>query len=152
MHTLYVLYDADCGFCRMIKERFKAEPAFIELVFLASQSHEAAQRFPELCGEAEELIVIDDEGGVYRDTDAYIMVLYALKSYRTWSLRFADPLLKPLVRNAFLLLAKNRQRISRFLQLKSDNDLAAELEEHPPIACARAENTRKQKGTVEWTN
>jgi predicted DCC family thiol-disulfide oxidoreductase YuxK len=135
MKTLYVLYDFECGFCRRIKNRFAMESAFIELKFMASLSDEAHALFPELCREAQELIVVDDEGGVYRDTDAYIMVLYALKPYREWSLRFAGPMLRPLVKNLFHAIAKNRQTISRIFQWKSDHDIAEELDAHQPITC-----------------
>jgi predicted DCC family thiol-disulfide oxidoreductase YuxK len=142
MRSLVALYDGECGFCRMIAARFSTEPAYLDLEFLSAQSVRAAMRFPDLCSDKpDELVVIDDEGGVYRSTDAYIMVLYALKGFRKWSLRLATPLLKPLARNLFLLVARNRHALSALFHSPSDPDIAEELQRHEPVRCSQESTT-----------
>src|SRR5262249_26293478 len=70
---------------------------------------------------------VSDEGGVYRSGHAWIMCLYALEDYREWALRLAQPGLFPLARQAFALLTKQRGRISRWLKLASEAEIAETL-------------------------
>ena len=79
---------------------------------------------------------MDDEGGVYRNDDAWIMTLYALEQYRPWALRLASPALRPMARAAFEWLSLNRRSISRQLALAADADVALVLAQ-PPAACPR---------------
>lgn len=58
---------------------------------------------------------------------AWIMCLYALEDYREWALRLAQPGLFPLARQAFALLTKQRGRISRWLSLASESEIAETL-------------------------
>jgi predicted DCC family thiol-disulfide oxidoreductase YuxK len=125
MRRLTILYDARCGLCSWARRWARRQPAFVELIFLAADSPEARRRFPGLAheGEAEELVVISDEGGVYRGDDAWIMCLYALEDFREWSLRLASPALRPLARAAFALVTRSRRSISRRLGLAPDAEL-----------------------------
>lgn len=129
MRTLCVLYDGTCGFCVSCAWWLRAQRTLVGLECLQAGSEEAARRFPELCRPAgrEELVVVDDEGGVYRDTHAWLMVLWALEDYRDWALRLSRPSLMPLARNAFELLSNNRRRLSSWLRLE-DESLRKELE------------------------
>ena len=129
MRRLYVLYDARCGLCSWSHRWLRRQPAFLELVFIAAGSERAARMFPGIDrpGTPEELIVIADDGAVYRERRAWIMCLYALQEYREWSIRLARPMLLPLARQAFALLSKNRSRISRWLDLASEAEIAETL-------------------------
>jgi predicted DCC family thiol-disulfide oxidoreductase YuxK len=137
MQRLYVLYDARCGLCRLARLWASSQPAFIELIFIAAGSDEAKMRFPGLSTSdlPEELIVVSEEGEIYKDSSAWIMCLYALEDYREWSLRLASPLLRPLARQAFVLVSKNRKHISHWLQL-SDREAAAVLNRIDAPSCA----------------
>jgi hypothetical protein len=73
------------------------------------------------------LVIVSDDGAVYRDAHAWIMCLYALQDYREWSLRLAQPALLPLARKGFSLLSRNRGRISRWLQLASETEIVETL-------------------------
>lgn len=129
MRALCVLYDETCGFCVSCARWLGEQRALVGLECLAAGSEEAARRFPELrrSGTKEELVVVDDEGGVYRDTQAWLMVLWALEDYRAWALRLSRPSLMPLARNAFELLSNNRRRLSSWLHLE-DESIREELE------------------------
>lgn len=137
MKKLYVLYDSHCGLCTWARQWMLRQPAFLMVEFIPAGSAASKSRFPgiEPQGKSEELIVIDDQGGVYRNGDAWIMCLYALREYREWSLRLARPALLPLARSAFQLLSKNRFALSQFLELKADEPLQRRLESVPPPAC-----------------
>jgi predicted DCC family thiol-disulfide oxidoreductase YuxK len=133
---LFVLYDDKCGLCLELKRWAAMQPAFLELVFLPAGSQEALRLFPGLAtpGRPEELIVISDEGGVYRDVRAYIMCLYALMEYREWAMRLSSPTLMPLARQAFQLVSRNRGRLSAWLGTE-ETRLAAKLQQQPPPLC-----------------
>jgi hypothetical protein len=114
-----------------------SQPAFLSLTFIPARSARARQLFTQLepFGAAFELIAVGDDGSVYRDCQAWIMCLYALRDYRELSFRLAQPPLLPFARQAFALVSKQRRRISRWLNLVSDAELASALAETAPGAC-----------------
>jgi len=139
MEMLYVLYDAQCGLCSWAKRWLMQQPAIVPLRFIPAGSVLAGRLFPALCqpGDlAEELVVVSDEGGVYREGTAWIMCLFALEEYRDWANRLAHPLLRPLARQGFALLSGERSRISRWLSLASENEIAETLRRVSAPACA----------------
>jgi predicted DCC family thiol-disulfide oxidoreductase YuxK len=124
---LTVLYDARCGFCLACRRWLEGQPQLVALEFLAAGSREARERFPTLAAETEELIVVSDEGGVYRGSHAWIVCLWALDEYREWSFRLARPALLPLARDLFEWVSKRRRGLSWLLGIRSDHELAAVL-------------------------
>lgn len=137
MHRLYVIYDARCGLCRWARQWLDHHEKLVDLEFLAAGSEVASRMFPGLVGSGrpEELIVVSDEGGVYRDGHAWIMCLYALEDYREWSERLSSPALLPLARHWFALLSKHRGRISRWLGLASEHEIVQALGRVEAPAC-----------------
>jgi predicted DCC family thiol-disulfide oxidoreductase YuxK len=137
MRRLYVLYDARCGLCRLARLWGSEQPAFLELLFIPAGSDEAKMRFPGLSttDPPEELVVISDEGHIYRDSSAWIMCLYALEDYREWSLRLASPALRPFARQAFAFVSRHRRSISHWLRL-SDADTLEALKRVEAPSCA----------------
>jgi hypothetical protein len=112
--------------------------AYLDLSFIPAGSDLAAQLFPGLGrgeGPPDELVVVSDSGGVYRGGDAWVMCLYALEDYREWSLRLAGPTLRPLARQGFALLSKQRPRIARWLNLASESEIAETLRHVAAPAC-----------------
>jgi predicted DCC family thiol-disulfide oxidoreductase YuxK len=75
----------------------------------------------------DELVVISDDGGVYRGAQAFIMCLYALEGYRDWAEWLSSPALLPLARPAFEMLSKNRKLLGDWLHLGGEEYLAAKL-------------------------
>ena len=122
MERLCVLYDEQCGFCCECARWLAAEPHLVPLVCVPRQSPEAIEAFGDLDkpGSKPELIVVDSDGGVYRDSDAWIVVLWALERYRSWSVRLVKPLLRPFARSLFELVSNNRLTVSKLLSLESD--------------------------------
>jgi predicted DCC family thiol-disulfide oxidoreductase YuxK len=137
MQRLYILYDPRCGLCSWARRWLAQQPAYLDLTFVPAGSERALQLFPGLTrpGQVEELVVVSDDGAVYRDSRAWIMTLYALEEYREWALRLGHPLLLPLARQAFALLSRQRGRISRWLQLASEVEIAETLGHVAAPAC-----------------
>jgi predicted DCC family thiol-disulfide oxidoreductase YuxK len=142
MEMLHVLYDERCGLCRWARRWAAEQPAFVPLIFIPAGSEQAARLFPELSkpGTPEDLIVVSDEGEVYRNHSAWIMCLYALEDYREWSLRLASPILRPFARQAFTLVSQHRSLISHWLGME-DEEVANSLRRVAVPACATSAPT-----------
>lgn len=142
MKCLNVLYDQECSLCLSCGRWLMRQSAFIPLRFIPLQSPEIARRFPGLKEWAgldlsEKLVAVSDEGAVYQGQSAWIMCLYALRDYREWSQRLAEPLLFPFARRVCELVSRNRLAISRFLKAPTDevrNTLAATLPSAAPAS------------------
>ena len=150
MDRLYVLYDANCGLCSWAKRRLIKQPTLIELRFIPAGSTIAARLFPGLdrAGKTpEELVVVSDQGAVYRDGSAWIMCLFALEAYREWANRLAHPL-APRWRWAFELLSSQRSRVSHSLSLASDVEVAETLIQVNVAACAIPAITTKGRSVT----
>jgi predicted DCC family thiol-disulfide oxidoreductase YuxK len=129
MQKLYVLYDPKCELCCRLKDWLLEQPSWIGLAVLAAGSEQARRMFPELqrIATLNDLAVVSDEGEVYLNDRAWIMVLYALEEYRDWAARLTHPLLMPLARQAYAALSRNRHVLSRWLSATKPEEIAAEL-------------------------
>ncbi len=135
MDKLTVLYDASCGFCVKCRWWVQMQPKFVEVELLPSGGPDALARYPELAGAKEELIAIDDQGGIYRGTAAWLMCLWALEEYREWAERLSSPALMPLARGAFALLSGSRKKLSKWFGMASEDDLMEEFRRAQPPRC-----------------
>lgn len=133
---LTVLYDADCGFCVKCRWWVQNQPKLVDVEMLPSKGPDVAARYPELLGTKDELIAIDDEGGIYRGTDAWLMCLWALEEYREWAERLASPALRPLARGAFAMISGGRKKLSGWFALAPEEELAEVLGRAQPPRCA----------------
>jgi predicted DCC family thiol-disulfide oxidoreductase YuxK len=152
MEKLYVLYDPKCEICRRLKDWILVQRSWIGIAVLEAGSEKAKRLFPgleQIATHDDLAVVLDngsDEGAVYLNDRAWIMVLYAMVEYREWAARLTHPLLMPLARQAFAALSKNRHFLSSFL---STETIAAELrkvEMEPcalPVGEAPASNVRE---------
>ncbi|HUG54036.1 MAG TPA: DUF393 domain-containing protein [Vicinamibacteria bacterium] len=128
MRSLAVLYDARCGLCSTARGWLEGQPQIVPLELLPADSAEARRRFPTLAAdEPEELLVVGDDGAVYRGTHAWIVCLWALEDYRDLSFRMAGPLLRPLAGEVFAWVSTRRHRLSRALHLMSDHEVVLEI-------------------------
>ena len=143
MEKLYVLYDPRCELCTRLKEWLLAQRSWVGLCLIPAGSTKADKLFPELKQIASEndLVVISDEGWVYKNDRAWIMALYALEEYRKWASRLAHPLLLPLARQAFAAISRNRHALSRWLGGADTQALAGELRQIHLEPCAVSRET-----------
>jgi predicted DCC family thiol-disulfide oxidoreductase YuxK len=124
-----VLFDAKCGFCCRCRDWMLSQSRFLDVEFMPKESIWARVRFPSIDCANDELVVIDDEGGIYRGPPAFLMCLYALVEYRAWSLRLSTPALMPLARRGFELVCTRRHHINEWLGLETDEEVAAQLQQ-----------------------
>lgn len=138
MQKLYVLYDPKCELCCRLKNWILVQRSWIGIALLEAGSEKARRLFPELESIAgkEDLAVISDEGAVYLNDRAWIIVLYAMVEYRDWAARLTHPLLMPLARQAFAALSKNRHLLSRMLTSDDPETIAGELRQVELEPCA----------------
>jgi predicted DCC family thiol-disulfide oxidoreductase YuxK len=136
MKRLYVLFDRECGLCQRCCRWLKQQQAFVELRFIPLQSTEVPCRFPgvEKLNLRERLVVISDDGAVYQGQYAWIMCLYALRDYRAWSQRLAQPALLPFAQKVCELVSEHRLAISGFLKDPIE-ELSERLQRIPTEAC-----------------
>jgi predicted DCC family thiol-disulfide oxidoreductase YuxK len=111
MEKLYVLYDPKCELCCRLKDWLLAQRCWIGLKLIPAGTPTARRMFPELerIAGQNDLAVISDDGAVYLNDRAWIMVLYALEEYRDWAARLTHPILMPLARQAYAAPSRNRQ-------------------------------------------
>lgn len=138
MEKLYVLYDPKCELCCRLKNWILVQRSWIGIAVVEQGSEKAKRLFPELerIATKEDLAVISDEGAVYLNDRAWIMVLYAMVEYRDWAARLTHPLLMPLARQAFAALSRNRHFISSMLSPENTEALAKELRMEQLGPCA----------------
>jgi predicted DCC family thiol-disulfide oxidoreductase YuxK len=138
MQKLYVLYDPKCEICRRLKDWILVQRSWIGIAVLEAGSEKARRLFPELehIATKDDLAVISDEGAVYLNNHAWIMVLYAMVEYRDWAARLTHPILAPLARQAFAALSKNRHRLSSWLSTEDPEEIAGELRQVDLEPCA----------------
>jgi len=143
MKYLFVLYDGECRLCRRLRELLALKPAYVPLTFIPLQSPDLPSRFPniEQFHPDEQLVVISDEGDLWRGEAAWITVLWALCEYREWALRLAHPALRPLARKACALVSENRQGLSRWLGGASLQEVKDILETVADRPCAETEHS-----------
>jgi predicted DCC family thiol-disulfide oxidoreductase YuxK len=143
VRRLTVLYDARCGLCSTARRWLEGQRQIVPLELLPAASPEAHRRFPSLgTGEPEELVVVSDEGDVYRGSHAWIVCLWALEEYRDWSFRLASPSLLPLARHVVEWVSTRRHGLSRALGLMSDHEIVLAVSARPSCAagpCTRGE-------------
>jgi predicted DCC family thiol-disulfide oxidoreductase YuxK len=135
MNCLYVLFDAQCGLCVRCRNWLMKQPAFVPLSFIALQSNEAQLRFPgiDALKPNEQLLVISNDGSVYRGAHAWIMCLWALQNYREHAQRMAHPILLPFARIVCELLSRNRFFLSDALFRQDAQSTARLLATHYPL-------------------
>jgi predicted DCC family thiol-disulfide oxidoreductase YuxK len=137
MKQLTVFYDERCELCRRCRDWLRRQPTFVDLQFIPLQSAMLEARYPALAAyrPEEEILVIADNGGLYRGGGAWLMCLWATQTYREWSLRLASPVLYPLIRKFVTLVSHNRLALSSLLSTKAPEDVAADIEAHAEVLC-----------------
>ena len=129
MKTLYILFDAKCGLCRRVRVWLQGQAPFIPLTFVPLQSPDLEERFPGVTAmePARQILVVSDDGDVWRGADAWIMCLWALREFRAWSQRLANPLLRPFAMRVCDMVSRNRHRFSAWFQSTGAEEMARQL-------------------------
>ncbi|MHC5906795.1 thiol-disulfide oxidoreductase DCC family protein [Streptomyces sp. S6] len=111
VRRLTVLYDAGCGLCEHLSGWLARQSQLVPLDLVPAGSDAARDLFPDLDHAATlaEITVVGDGGQIYRDTAAWIVVLWALREHRPLAYRLSTPSGQRLARGAVLTAAKLRE-------------------------------------------
>ena len=99
--SLTVWFDADCSFCTRAAAWLRAQPKFVPLRCVAAQAASTSGCPLGTKALLEKITVTADDGAVWRGSNAWIVVLWALRDWRAMSLRFARPAWRPLADKLF---------------------------------------------------
>ncbi len=112
---LTVLYDADCGLCRWVREWLESKLLLVPLAFVPLGSPLARARFPALDHDRtrDEVTVISDDGAVYRAEAAWIACLWATSEHRGLAHFLSQPRRRAGARHMALALAARTSARSR---------------------------------------
>ena len=119
MTRLTVFYDARCGLCCAVRSWLARQPQLMPL-----DCRPKGARGPSKGAtphtDNDDLVVVADSGEVWSGDSAWLMVLWALADYRSWSYRLAGPMLLPTARALFATLSEYRGSLSCRLGLTPD--------------------------------
>ena len=102
---LVVWFDGDCGLCTRIATWLQRQPQLVPVRCVKAQQAAANGCPLDPKRLLETVTVTASDGAVYRGTNAWIIVLWALRDYRAWSLRFATARWRPLAERLFATVA-----------------------------------------------
>ena len=111
---LTVFFDADCGLCWRARHWLAKQTKYLPLDFVSVQSSRREELLPGVDTKdmLRELTVLRSNGALYRGAKAWIVCLWALRKYRSWSLRLANPALYPLAKRAISIASSKRHSIN----------------------------------------
>jgi len=126
---LTVLYDGHCDFCSRCMIWLQEQQQRIPLEFIPIHSASTKQRYPSLFNkdDADELIVISNQGEVYRKDKAFIMCLFALEEYVEWAFHFSKPAYRPFIRHGYQYLSHFRFSLSKLFSSYEKEDIIKRL-------------------------
>lgn len=99
--SLTVWFDGDCGFCTRVAAWLRRQPQFVPVHCVQAQEAASAGCPFDLSTLLAKITVMASDGAVYRGSNAWIVVLWALRRYRRWALRFAQPRWRPFAEKLF---------------------------------------------------
>jgi predicted DCC family thiol-disulfide oxidoreductase YuxK len=76
--SLVVWFDGDCGFCRRVASWLQTQETLVPVQLVAAQRARDAGCPIDLASLLAQLTVTASDGAVYRGTNAWIVVLWAL--------------------------------------------------------------------------
>lgn len=94
MKSMTLFYDDKNPLALRFRWWMATQPAYVELGFHPLTSLDGQRRLSALSQPptpGEEIVLLSDEGAVYRGPEAWAMALYSLKTTREEALRFSNP-------------------------------------------------------------
>ncbi len=108
---LTVLYDEQCALCRRARDWLMNQPMRVDMDLLAAGSPAARARYGAIPWVGQDLVVVADDGRVWRDGSAFLMCLWATRRYRTFSRTLSGTALEPVATAFFAAISKRRREI-----------------------------------------
>lgn len=108
---LTVLYDEQCGLCRRARDWLLTQPMWVEMELLAAGSAAARSRYGSIPWVGQDLVVVADDGRIWRDAPAFLMCLWATRRYRKYARTLSGSAFKPVATAFFNGISKRRHEI-----------------------------------------
>lgn len=99
--SLTVWFDGDCPLCARVARWIDAQPKLLPVACVPAQAAPGRGCPLGLDALLADVTVTCSDGAVYRGSNAWIIVLWALRRYRAWALHFAKPRWRPLANALF---------------------------------------------------
>jgi predicted DCC family thiol-disulfide oxidoreductase YuxK len=109
---LTVVYDDRCALRRRCRGSLSTQEQLVPLDFVAASDSAVRGWAGSMIPVGDELVVMDNNGSVWVGPDAFIVCLWALRSYRRLSTRLASPAMKPVAKQVFHRLSAGRGMVS----------------------------------------
>ncbi|MEM6459917.1 MAG: DUF393 domain-containing protein [Planctomycetota bacterium] len=155
VQQLTVLYDPMCPLCRQCRDWLIRQPKHVPLRFLPQGTADAAAAYPDLSvgvgDPVEDLIVVADDGRVWRDARAWVMCFYALREYRALAMRLSHPALLPLARRAYRAVSNHRYALGRWFGGRAARMSNDTLADHIRVSTAPGDEGCHLGGAVACT-
>ncbi len=115
--SLKVFFDENCAFCLRIVDVFQSEECYAPMRFLPMGESSKLSEYHRIAKHVASgrFVAMDEEGRVYLDTNARLMMLYMTKRYRGLSFDLSAPGIHRLVDTAFEQISRHRKIISHLL-------------------------------------
>ena len=110
---LTVWFDGDCGLCARVAKWLDRQPKYVAVRCVAAQTASQGTCPINTKDLLDKLTVTASDGAIYRCTNAWITILWALRNYRSWSLRFARTSWLPWAESLFATIAGLAKRTRR---------------------------------------
>ncbi|MGH2663418.1 MAG: DCC1-like thiol-disulfide oxidoreductase family protein [Actinomycetota bacterium] len=112
---LTIAFDDRCIFCWRCRDWLLTQPCLVNVELIPASSRTAKDRFDDLPGLAEQLVVGDERGRIWVGGPAFVMCLWATIRYRPWAFRLAQPRYAPAAERFFRFVSTRRHRLGGWL-------------------------------------
>lgn len=127
IQKLTLLYDSNCPLCVRCQLWIAAQPSFVEIECISTNSLTTHQRYSDVPWIGDELVIVADTGEVWAGSAAFLVALWALRDWRHWSFRLSGSMLGPWAERFFLQISKKRHWLGALLPHNDCTDEQCQL-------------------------
>ena len=111
----WVIFDGSCNFCLARIDELKQRDTQHRLQYIARQAEETEKLFPQVKDRRldDGILFVNSAGRVSVAADAMFEICRRLPSLKGFTWLYQIPLLKPIFRSIYLLIATNRKRLGQ---------------------------------------
>ena len=110
-----IIYDGECNFCLSGIRRIQNKDQAGQFTYTPKQTPDLYVLYPQLedIESKEGMRFIDSNGKVYRGADTIYQIYRRLGRYRYFTWLYLVPVIRTLLKGAYLIISKNRSRLSK---------------------------------------
>ena len=110
-----IIYDGECNFCLNGIRRIQNKDQAGQFTYTPKQTPDLYAHYPQLeaIESKEGMRFIDANGKIYCGADTIYQIYRRLGRYRYITWLYLVPVIRTLLKGAYLIIAKNRSRLSK---------------------------------------